>query len=173
MLKIFLLLPLASEVLKNNTLRIYPSDETEIDHLVTKALVLGDFESAVSLCISMYIVRKIRRCNIISVKGGSELFWRTQQAYFQKRTVTLPCLRLYQSIVTDDFKDIEQTTDLQEWQEILVVLCTFAKVEDFPRLAEQLGQSLEFRGTIARSSDAAIANECRKNATLTSCSWSS
>ena len=42
----------ASESLKNNTFRIYPSEESEVDRLVTKALVLGDFVSAVSLCPS-------------------------------------------------------------------------------------------------------------------------
>jgi protein transport protein SEC31 len=34
---------------KAATFRIYPQDESETDRLVTKALVLGDFESAVSL----------------------------------------------------------------------------------------------------------------------------
>jgi protein transport protein SEC31 len=42
----------ASESLKNNTFRIYPSNESETDRLVTKALVLGDFESAVELGLS-------------------------------------------------------------------------------------------------------------------------
>ena len=40
-----------SESTKNNGFRIYPSEESETDGLVTKALVLGDFESAVSLCL--------------------------------------------------------------------------------------------------------------------------
>ena len=42
----------ASEILKSNTFGIYPSEESEVDRLVTKALVLGDFGSAVSLCLS-------------------------------------------------------------------------------------------------------------------------
>ena len=32
--------------------RIYPFEESEVDHLVTKALVLGDFGAAISLCLS-------------------------------------------------------------------------------------------------------------------------
>ncbi|KAH8112011.1 hypothetical protein DFH11DRAFT_531144 [Phellopilus nigrolimitatus] len=92
----------SSEVMKSNMFRIYPSEESEFDHLVTKSLVLGDFESAVTLCLSA-------------------------ERHFEKRTINLPYLCLFQSIVTEDLDDIVQNADLQEWQEIFVVLCTFAK----------------------------------------------
>ena len=35
-----------------NTFKIYPSDESDIDQLITKSLVLGDFDLAVTLCLS-------------------------------------------------------------------------------------------------------------------------
>jgi hypothetical protein len=60
---------------------------------------------------------------------------------------------------------------LQEWQEIFVVLCTFANREEFPGLAEQLGARLEFQSTVEEGSDDAEAwdkaYKYRKNATLT------
>ncbi len=59
-----------------------------------------------------------------------------------------------------------QNADLSEWQEIFVVLCTFAKQDEFSNLTEQLGQRLEFQYTLARNSDAAQAKEHRKNAVL-------
>jgi protein transport protein SEC31 len=158
----------ASEALKNNTFRIYPNDESETDQLVTKALVLGDFESAVSLCLSC---ERFADAILLAVRGGPELLQRTQKTYFERRTTELPYLRLFQSIVTDDLEDIVQNADLQEWQEIFVVLCTFASQEDFANLAEQLGQRLEFQASLAKASanpDAADkAQEFRKNATLT------
>ncbi|EKM49465.1 uncharacterized protein PHACADRAFT_214425 [Phanerochaete carnosa HHB-10118-sp] len=149
----------ASDTLKNNIFRIYPTDESETDRLVTKALVLGDFESAVSLCLST------------GQTQVPELLQRTQKAYFERRTAELPYLRLFQSIVTDDLEDIVQNADLQEWQEIFVVLCTFASQDDFANLAEQLGQRLEFQASLAKTSTAPDAVEraleFRKNATLT------
>ncbi|GJE96308.1 WD40 repeat domain-containing protein [Phanerochaete sordida] len=158
----------ASEILKNNTFRIYPNDESETDRLVTKALVLGDFESAVSLCLSC---ERFADAILLAVRGGPELLQRTQKAYFERRTPELPYLRLFQSIVTDDLEDIVQNADLQEWQEIFVVLCTFANQDDFANLAEQLGQRLEFQASLAKASSAADAAErsleFRKNATLT------
>ncbi|KAJ3561102.1 hypothetical protein NP233_g10405 [Leucocoprinus birnbaumii] len=158
----------SSEVLKNNSFKIYPADESETDRLVTKALVLGDFESAVSLCLSS---ERYADAILLAVRGGPELLQRTQKAYFERRTTALPYLRLFQSIVTNDLADIVQNADLQEWQEIFVVLCTFATPEEFPGLAEQLGARLEFQFTVAKNSEdpdiRAKAGAYRKNATLT------
>ena len=157
-----------SDSLKGNTFRIYPIDESETDRLVTKALVLGDFESAVSLCISS---DRFADAILLAVKGGPELLARTQKAYFEHRTTLSPYLRLFQSIVTNDLSDIVQNADLQDWQEIFVVLCTFASADEFSSLTEQLGQRLEFQFSLAKASDMldapARAHEFRKNATLT------
>ncbi|KDQ53752.1 hypothetical protein JAAARDRAFT_422252 [Jaapia argillacea MUCL 33604] len=164
----------ASESLKSNTFRIYPKDEDETDRLVTKALVLGDFESAVSLCLSS---DRFADAILLAVRGGPELLQRTQKAYFERRTTALPYLRLFQSIVTNDLSDIAQNADLREWQEIFVVLCTFASAEEFGSLTEQLGQRLEFQSHLAAAAansggsgaeDASDkAREFRRNATLT------
>ena len=157
-----------SENIKNNNFRIYPSDASEVDQLITKALVLGDFQSAVSLCLS---TERYADAILLAVKGGPELLQSTQKAYFERRTTSLPYLRLFQSIVTDDLADIVQNADLRDWQEIFVVLCTFAGQEEFSSLAEQLGSRLEFHSTLFKSSDApgsnAKAHELRKNAMLT------
>ncbi|KAI0297383.1 hypothetical protein BC826DRAFT_1103471 [Russula brevipes] len=153
----------ASDTLRSNTFHIYPADESETDRLVTKALVVGDFESAVSLCLS---VERFADAILLAVKGGPELLTRTQKAYFEKRTVALPYLRLFHSVVTNDLADIVQNADLQDWQEIFVVLCTFARADEFAGLAEQLGARLEFQASLARSGDVIEASELRKNATL-------
>jgi len=155
-----------SEAVRQNTFKIYPSDESETDRLLTKALVLGDFESAVSLCLA---VDRYADAILLASKGGPDLLQRTQKAYFERRTSALPYLRLFQSIVTDDLEDIVQNADLREWQEIFVVVCTFAKPDQFPSLAEQLGQRLEFQSSVvlaADPDDVAIAHEYRKHATL-------
>ena len=157
-----------SETMKSNNFRIYPTDDSETDQLVTKALVLGDFESAVSLCMSS---DRFADAILLAVKGGPDLLLRTQKVYFERRTTSLPYLRLFQSIVTNDLADIVQNADLQDWQDIFVVLCTFASADEFSGLAEQLGNRLEFRSTFLKTSHepgaAMQAQEFRKNATLT------
>ncbi|KAG8898035.1 protein transport protein S31 [Tulasnella sp. 403] len=157
----------ASESLKTNTFKIYPNEESEIDRLLTKSLVLGDFESAVSLCLS---VERYADAILLAVKGGPELLQRTQTTYFTRQTTSLPYLRLYQSIVTNDLTDIVQNADLREWQEIFVILCTFAREDEFSGLAKQLGQRLEFQGKISKAADpqnaSSLAKDYKKNATL-------
>ncbi|KAF8828347.1 hypothetical protein HHX47_DHR4000810 [Lentinula edodes] len=159
---------IASEVTKSNTFKIYPADESETETLVTKALVLGDFTSAVELCLS---TNRFADALLLAVRGGPELLQKTQKIYFERQTTVAPYLRLFQSIVANDLSDIVQNADLQEWQEIFVVLCTFASKEEFPGLAEQLGRRLEFQYTISKSSNnpevSHKAVEYRKYATLT------
>ncbi len=153
----------ASESMKSNTFRIYPSEESDIDSLVTKSLILGDFESAVALCLS---AERYADAILLAVKGSPELLHRTQKAYFERRTVNLPYLRLFQSIVTEDLDDIVQNADLQEWQEVFVVLCTFAKGDEFSNLAEQLGQRLEFQASLLKNMESPVSEDLRKNAVL-------
>lgn len=158
----------ASDTMKSNTFKIYPTNESEVDRLVTRALVVGDFESAVTLCLS---VERFADALVLAVRGGPELLARTQKAYFERQTTTLPYLRLFQSIVSEDLSDVVQNADLTEWQEVFVVLCTFAKVDEFNNLTEQLGQRIEFKSRTVQGGSATAntsdrAKELRKNALL-------
>ena len=152
-----------SETTKINGFRIYPTEESDVDRLVTKSLVLGDFDSAVALCLSS---GRFADAILLAVRGGPELLQRTQKAYFERRTTSLPSLRLFQSIIINDLSDIVQNADLQDWREIFVVLCTFASQDEFSTLTEQLGKRLENESTLAEGSDEQ-AELYRENATLT------
>ena len=59
-------------------------------------------------------------------------------------------------------------SDLQEWQVIFVVLCTFAKGDAFANLPEhwQLGQRLEFQTCLAKNVESNGFEELRKEATI-------
>ena len=145
---------------RNSTFRIYPSEESEVDHLVTKALVLQDFGSAVSLCL-----RTERYVDaILLCEGGPKLLSNPQNAYFEKGMANLHYLRLFHLITVEDLVDIVQNADLQEWIEIFVILCTFAKDGEFVGLAEQLSQRLKFAGSLRRGAE---GDESRENASLT------
>lgn len=158
--------------IKNNTFRIYPADESETDQLITRALVIGDFCSAVELCLS---AERYADALLLAIKGGDDLLQRTQKVYFESQTTEHPYLRLFQSIVTNDLDDVVQNADLTEWAEVFVVLCTFAIGDEFGGLAEQLGARLEFQAKVLRAEseagsskdNVAEALELRKTATLT------
>ena len=103
---------------------------------------------------------------LLAVKGGPELLACLQKAYFEQRTIALLYLQLFQSVVTDDLTNTMQNADLQDWQEIFVVLRTFARGNEFGGLVEQLGARLEFQASVACSEHAVEGSELRKNATL-------
>ncbi|GFZ51615.1 Protein transport protein sec31 [Saitozyma sp. JCM 24511] len=156
-----------SEVLKEHTFHIYPSGESDVDRLITQALVLGDFSSAVDLCLAS---ERFADALLLAVRGGPDLLQSTQKAYFARRTTSLPFLRVFQSIVTEDLVDIVQNADLGEWKVAFVVICTFAKDGDFSNLADQLGQRLQFKYQMLAGSDSpeakASAKAARQDATL-------
>lgn len=154
----------ASLNLRPSTFKIYRDDESDTDRLITKALVLGDFESAVALALA---TDRFADAILFAVRGGPELLQKTQKVYFERSTDSAPYLRVLQSIIGNDLSDVVQNANLAQWQEIFVVLCTFASAEEFPSLAEQLGQRLEYQFEVAKSSPSPeLAPELRKNAIL-------
>ncbi|WWC59727.1 uncharacterized protein I303_102289 [Kwoniella dejecticola CBS 10117] len=148
-------------ITKENTFQIYPEGESQIDKLITQALVMGDFKSAVDLCLAS---ERFADALLLAVRGGPDLLQSTQKAYFARQTASLPFLRVFQSIVTEDLVDIVQNADLSEWKVAFVVICTFAKESEFSNLAEQLGQRLQFRWRTLSGSDSPEAKKSAKTA---------
>lgn len=144
---------------KENTFQIYPEGESDIDKLVTQALVVGDFKSAVDVCLAF---ERFADALLLAVRGGPDLLQSTQNAYFAQQTTTRPFLRVFQSIVTEDLLDIVQNADLSEWKVAFVVLCTFAKDSDFSNLAEQIGQRLQYKWRVLSASDSPEAKASAK-----------
>ncbi|CAG8482558.1 2724_t:CDS:10 [Acaulospora colombiana] len=148
--------------------KFYPEQESEVDKLITRSIVLGDFEAAVNLCLE---TDRLSDAVLLAGCGGPELLQRTRKAYFERRASTVPYLRLLQSVVSDDLSDIVFNADLSEWQEIVVVLCTFARSEEFGGLCNSLGQRLEqeYKKLIEHNltmESGTKALEYRKNAVL-------
>lgn len=148
---------------ESSTFKIYPSDESETDKLLTRSLILGDFQSAVALCLA---TDRFADALLLSTRGGPELMASTQKAYFERHTSSTPYLRLFQSVASNDLGDIVQNADLADWQEVFVVLCTFARKDEFANFVESLGQRIEFAAVQSRNSNADEALKLRKNALL-------
>ncbi|KAJ1827278.1 protein transport protein S31 [Coemansia sp. RSA 2599] len=112
----------------------------DADGLVTRAVLLGDIEAAVELCIEKELFADAL---ILATCGSAELASRAQQAYFAKRAQQASYVRLLHSIVTGDLTDVVSNGDLGEWDEILALLCTYAQGDQFSNLCELLGRRLE------------------------------
>ncbi|KAJ2955425.1 hypothetical protein NQZ79_g8575 [Umbelopsis isabellina] len=120
--------------------QLYPEGSTDTDSLITRSLVLGDFESAVNMCVS---VERWADAFMFAVCGGDELLSRTRKTYFERQIEKTPYLRLVQGVINNDLQDIVNNASLENWREVMVILCTFAKTEEFESLCETLGERLE------------------------------
>ncbi|KAF9325461.1 protein transport protein S31, partial [Linnemannia elongata] len=141
---------------------IYPASDTDIDKKITRCIVAGDFDSAVNVCLHD---GRLSDALVLAICGGPELLERTQKAYFERRAASTPYIRLLQSVVTGDLEDVVRNADLVDWQEIVVILCTFARPDDFGKLCESLGNRLEEQW-ITKAQAGEPADEIRCNTVL-------
>ncbi|NXP33275.1 SC31B protein, partial [Leiothrix lutea] len=132
-----------------STLEIPVTEDT--DGLISQALLLGNFEGAVELCMR---AERFADAIILAIAGGDNLLKETQKRYFAKRKTNLSVL--LSSIVQQNWQDIVCTCDLQSWKEALAILLTYSKHEDYTQLCDMLGARLESEGDAALSNDACL-----------------
>ncbi|KAL1918417.1 uncharacterized protein VTP21DRAFT_3077 [Calcarisporiella thermophila] len=129
---------------------MYSSRDSEVDRCITRAVVLGHFESAVDVCIA---ANRFTDALLLAICGGQELLARAQEAYFERQAAHTSYLRLLRAIIAGDLADVVDNTALEEWRETMVVLCTFARTDEFVKLCETLGHRLEQRWRQLYSAD--------------------
>ncbi|KAM4669668.1 protein transport protein Sec31B isoform 2-T3 [Amazona ochrocephala] len=132
-----------------STLEIPVTEDT--DGLISQALLLGNFEGAVELCMR---AERFADAIILAIAGGENLLKETQKRYFAKQKTKLSML--LSSIVQQNWQDIVCTCDLQSWKEALAILLTYSKHEDYTQLCDMLGARLESEGDAALSNDACL-----------------
>ncbi|XP_062436179.1 protein transport protein Sec31B isoform X3 [Rhea pennata] len=132
-----------------STLEIPVTADT--DGLISQALLLGNFEGAVELCMR---AERFADAIILAIAGGENLLRETQKRYFAKRKTKIALL--LSSVVQQNWKDIVRTCDLQSWKEALAILLTYSKHEEYTQLCDMLGARLESEGDAALSNDACL-----------------
>uniref|UniRef100_A0A8C5F3G5 SEC31 homolog B, COPII coat complex component n=1 Tax=Gadus morhua TaxID=8049 RepID=A0A8C5F3G5_GADMO len=128
------------------------------DGLISQALLVGNFEGAVDLCLND---GRYAEAILLSISGGEELLKKTQQRYLdtQKNSISM----LISSVVTQNWRDIVQSCELDNWKEALAALLTYAHPEEFAPLCDTLGGRLETEGTEKRSLQACLCYICSGN----------
>ncbi|NXJ77387.1 SC31B protein, partial [Trogon melanurus] len=132
-----------------STLEIPVTEDT--DGLISQALLLGNFEDAVELCMR---AERFADAIILAIAGGENLLKETQKRYFAKHRTKLSLL--LSSIVQQNWQDIVCTCDVQNWKEALAILLTYSKHEDYTQLCDMLGARLESEGDAALCNDACL-----------------
>ncbi|KAM6266368.1 protein transport protein Sec31A isoform 10-T11 [Spheniscus humboldti] len=130
----------------------------DVDGLITQALLTGNFESAVDLCLHD---NRMADAIILAIAGGQELLSRTQEKYFAKMQSKIT--RLITAVVTKNWKEIVQSCDLQNWREALAAVLTYARPDEFAALCDFLGNRLESEGDSLLQSQACLCYICAGN----------
>uniref|UniRef100_A0A8C0FM60 Protein transport protein Sec31A n=1 Tax=Bubo bubo TaxID=30461 RepID=A0A8C0FM60_BUBBB len=130
----------------------------DVDGLITQALLTGNFESAVDLCLHD---NRMADAIILAISGGQELLSRTQEKYFAKMQSKIT--RLITAVVTKNWKEIVQSCDLQNWREALAAVLTYARPDEFAALCDLLGNRLESEGDSLLQTQACLCYICAGN----------
>ncbi|XP_045138814.1 protein transport protein Sec31A-like isoform X6 [Portunus trituberculatus] len=123
--------------------------------LITQALLVGDLESAVDLCLKdgMY-----PHALTLAAHAGPHLFEKTRDSVLKRVDGSLASL--VGAVVRGDLTTIATTTKLSNWKEALVAILTYCSNEQFSQLAEALGERLEAKGDSEALLSAMICYVC-------------
>ncbi|XP_075139846.1 protein transport protein Sec31A isoform X2 [Leptodactylus fuscus] len=131
---------------------------TDVDGLITQALLTGNFESAVDLCLHD---NRMADAIILAIAGGPDLLTRTQTKYFSRSQSKIT--RLITAVVTKNWSDIVESCDLKNWREALAAVLTYARPEEFTSLCDLLGSRLEKEGDPSLQAQACLCYICAGN----------
>nr|XP_008524001.1 PREDICTED: protein transport protein Sec31A isoform X8 [Equus przewalskii] len=130
----------------------------DIDGLITQALLTGNFESAVDLCLHD---NRMADAIILAIAGGQELLAQTQKKYFAKSQSKIT--RLITAVVMKNWREIVESCDLRNWREALAAVLTYAKPDEFSALCDLLGTRLESEGDSLLQTQACLCYICAGN----------
>ncbi|XP_031668847.1 protein transport protein Sec31A-like isoform X1 [Oncorhynchus kisutch] len=130
----------------------------DADGLISQALLVGNFEGAVDLCLNE---GRYAEAILLAISGGQELLQKTQQTYLDEQRNSISML--ISSVVTQNWGDIVQSCALENWKEALAALLTYAHPKEFAHLCETLGSRLEGERTEKRCLQACLCYICSGN----------
>ncbi|XP_038598447.1 protein transport protein Sec31A isoform X10 [Tachyglossus aculeatus] len=130
----------------------------DLDGLITQALLTGNFESAVDLCLRD---NRMADAIILAIAGGQELLAQTQKKYFARTQSKMT--RLITAVVLKNWKEIVQSCALMNWREALAAVLTYASPDEFAPLCDMLGSRLENEGDGLLQPQACLCYICAGN----------
>lgn len=128
----------------DNPFHLFSDADSASEKQITKALMLGQFEKAMTICIKE---DKIADALIIANCGGKDLLEKAQTAYLSRKQQGPNYLRLLNSVIGKNLWDVVYNADLSNWKESMATLCTYADPNEFPDLCEALGDRIMETGS--------------------------
>ncbi|ORX84324.1 WD40 repeat-like protein [Anaeromyces robustus] len=120
--------------------------ESTIDSMITKYLLIGDFDAAVQLCFS---TNRLADALIMAICGSPELLAKAREEFFKRKRDEKVYMAVLENIANGHVKEMISSIDLNDsmdkgsWKDIMALICTYAKMDEFASLCGLLGQKLE------------------------------
>ncbi|GAB2210732.1 hypothetical protein Drorol1_Dr00016015 [Drosera rotundifolia] len=136
-----------------------------VDDAVQRALVVGDYKTAVTLCIA---ANRLADALVISHFGGASLWESTRQQFFKR--AHSPYLKVLSAMVNNDLMTLVSKRPVKSWKETMALICAFAQQrEEWTLLCDTLASKLLVSGnTLA----ATLCYICAGNVEKTMEIWS-
>ena len=112
----------------------------EAEHMIRKALIVGNFSSAVDICLEAGLMTEAL---LLAQCGDPELWARTQHEFFVRQRKRKPFLDILHSVIKNELMTYVLQSDLTKWRETLALLSTYGKSEEFNGMCEALANRLE------------------------------
>ncbi len=124
----------------NNPFQIYSGSESDSDRKITRALLLGQYDKALNVCLQE---ERLSDAFMVAICGGQACIDRVQKAYFNRKAGGPNYLRLLASVAGKNLWDVVYNAELTCWKDIMAIICTYASEEEFSDLCEALGDRLD------------------------------
>ncbi|UJR29146.1 hypothetical protein I4U23_010360 [Adineta vaga] len=109
----------------------------EVETLLSRSIMLGQFEAAVDLC---FHEQRYTDALLLAHLSGQELLYKTQKRYFEK--VVTPTTKLIDIVTNQDWPRLIESSNMTNWRDVLVALLTYTTGSTFIDLCNQLGHRL-------------------------------
>ncbi|KAG4093393.1 WD40 repeat-like protein [Neocallimastix lanati (nom. inval.)] len=138
-----------------DSIKLFPNGQTNesdsesiIDSMIIKYLLIGDFDSAVQLC---FTTNRLADALIMAICGSPELLAKARKEFFKRKRDEKVYMAVLENIANGHVKEMISAINLNDsmekgsWKDIMALICTYAKMDEFASLCGSLGKKLEQR----------------------------
>ena len=109
--------------------QLYPKiplkTESQYDTIITRSIILGDFESAVTVCLA---TNRLSDALLIASNGSPELLLKTQSEYYNRTRDGKTYIRLLEGISLNSLERLVENCVLdskeETWKDLVALLCS-------------------------------------------------
>ncbi|GFH27783.1 WD_REPEATS_REGION domain-containing protein, partial [Haematococcus lacustris] len=119
-----------------------PDMSMEMEDEIQRALIAGNYETAVESCFKAN--RLADALLIANIFNSSDLYKRTMHRYMKR--CPKPFMQIVRANVEGDFEALVRSRPVGQWRETLALLATYTQQEDWTRLCDLLASRLSLAG---------------------------